>query len=680
MDFLMRLLNLEGRARQLTSELSPSAREKLDAYTRGVNSGLLEISETAPEFQRWGYRPDPWKPEHSLAVLLLQSFDQTRKSFEVDFRENTRAQNFPTVPDWVWREAGSPWDVSVLKPGEFPGSAGKAALHSPETPKQKENALFSQSTPAPDFDRDLGPWRSPPGLGSNNWALAPSRSESGKAWFANDPHLGLKHPPFWFWIHLEAPDLDVAGASLPGVPLIPSGVNRHAAWGLTNSYLDTARVFLVDEREVPGLKQERPTIQFRLWKFRLPFFFKTFRRTAQGWPILPLDAPKGKVWVLRWTGFDLSGSEISSFFDVFQAKSAAELDASLSRVGVPAFNFVFADTKGNIGYRAVGKVAYAEKAWPARIAESSWNEVLDWKTLDASEAPSLMNPSRGWIATANHRHWPEGAYRHGGFSYAEGFRGSRIEELLLAKPRHGQESLRKIQCDVQAVDARWFKPELLGKARAAYQEAGIAPLASEERVLKTLEAWDGQTARDCTACAPYRRWMEKLLEVAQWKEAALLRALRGDPAAASLGITSKLVLEKFQEALKDLAQKDPGISDPSKPLRSWGEWHRAPFAHMSELSDFSWSPLATPGDEHSVNPGTSRWTGQGWSHHQGASQRLIVEMTDPPTVHLTLAGPQEGAPDAEPAKEDGPWNRDWVGCHPEKVQFPLDWSQIPEAR
>jgi hypothetical protein len=57
-----------------------------------------------------------------------------------------------------------------------------------------------------------------------------------------------------------------------------------------------------------------------------------------------------------------------------------------------------------------------------------------------------------------------------------------------------------------------------------------------------------------------------------------------------------------------------------------------------------------------------------------------VEMTDTPTVHLTLAGPQEGAPDAEPAKSDGPWNRDWAGCRQEKVHFPLDWSQVPEAR
>lgn len=72
--------------------------------------------------------------------------------------------------------------------------------------------------------------------------------------------------------------------------------------------------------------------------------------------------------------------------------------------------------------------------------------------------PRLLEPARGWIATANQAH-----------SAGDGFAGAqsqwfgafRIEELLKSTKRADFESMKRIQCDVQAVDARFLLPRLL---------------------------------------------------------------------------------------------------------------------------------------------------------------------------------------------------------------------------
>ena len=78
------------------------------------------------------------------------------------------------------------------------------------------------------------------GIGSNNWVVAPSKSATGGALLANDPHLGISMPSIWYMNGLhcrtvgEACPYDVAGVSFPGVPGVVLGHNARIAWGATN--------------------------------------------------------------------------------------------------------------------------------------------------------------------------------------------------------------------------------------------------------------------------------------------------------------------------------------------------------------------------------------------------------------------------------------------------------------
>ena len=56
----------------------------------------------------------------------------------------------------------------------------------------------------------------------------------------NDPHLSLTLPSVWFEVHIQTPDVNVYGVTIPGSPGVIIGFNDHIAWGMTNVGQDVA--------------------------------------------------------------------------------------------------------------------------------------------------------------------------------------------------------------------------------------------------------------------------------------------------------------------------------------------------------------------------------------------------------------------------------------------------------
>jgi penicillin amidase len=658
-DFSMRLFNLGGKAHALYESLPADIKLLLSAYAEGVNRGTAEaMARGQYEFKTLGYRPEPWRAEDSIALLLLQAFDQTKESFirqidEDGYEDEWGAKAAPAL----FARAGVPWDTTILKPGEQPRGAPPARVSA--TPAAGPRAVRGPRTA--EWVRALGRGT---GQGSNSWVLAPSRSRTGHAWFANDPHLDLKHPPFWQWLNIQSPEFDLIGASLPGVPAVASGATRHVAWGITNSYLNVSRLAYVPESELgPEDPVERPWIWVRIGSLRAPFLLKRLRRTAEGWPVLPIDAPAGRAVVLRWTGFELKASDFVGVFQLPAAADVEQADAALATFGVPSWNFVFADDRGRIGYRAVGKVPANADDVPFGIPQMSLGELRGLKAfrdfLSPDEMPHVTMPARGFVATANNRQWPEGGPWHVGRAHSEGFRAFRIEELVRATPRHDLDSIRKIQCDVQAMDARFILPKLL---QALRKPQG----AREARAVEQLRTWDFVASRDCRACAAFQRWLDRILTDQDLDDTSLYRKLGEGDAEFE-----RSVREELTAALDDLHVP------PSGELPRWGDVHRAYFPHLAGDERFAAAPIATPGDDQTVDPGTSEWEGGVFHHVTGASQRLVVEMASPPRVYAVLAGPNADIDQREPDAQGGPWQR-WRDCELQLRHFPLDWAHLPQ--
>ena len=72
------------------------------------------------------------------------------------------------------------------------------------------------------------------GQGSNDWAVAGSKTASGAPLLANDPHLLVAQPGPWLEVHLRAADYEAKGAALPFTPGVILGATPHHAWGVTN--------------------------------------------------------------------------------------------------------------------------------------------------------------------------------------------------------------------------------------------------------------------------------------------------------------------------------------------------------------------------------------------------------------------------------------------------------------
>jgi penicillin amidase len=589
--------------------------------------------------------------------MLLQSFDQTKRPFQTQIDQEGWLKSHPVDAAELFKQEGLPWSTTILKEGEFTsaGMSFKTKLKS----QANEFDLLSR-----ELDTLYAGALGGIGMGSNNWVVDASRSQTGHAWLANDPHLRLNYPPFWYWVHLSAGKFDTIGASFPGVPFIVSGANQHLSWGLTNAFLPASRVSYVPEQELKDATTTRPLIWVRVWKFKLPFFFKTFRRTPGKLPILPLPSPEGKAMVLRWTGFDLKPEDFMGVLEVMKSQSVKEADQAFSKLRIPSWNFVFADDRGGIGFRAVGRIPrFGQGEIGFGISNQTLSQVETspafsnpWKP---EEMPHILNPKRGYIVTANNQHWTSTSSLNSGDGQMSAFRAFRIEELLLRTPKHDLRSNQRVQCDVQAVDARFLVPELVKVLEASHLDP------HHLNAVQALKSWDFETTPECTACGVFRLMVNRIYDANSLTASSLYRKLN-QGADEPL---KKSIVTSLDEALKD-QQYDPKVG-----LRPWKALHLNSFEHLAGPSVSPTVPVATPGDDQTVNLGTAEWNMKYLNHVDGPSHRLIVEMSQPPQVYSVLAGDNLDLEHRNLEDPKGAWQK-WIQCEQQKKVFPLDWSKV----
>lgn len=617
-DLMMRLLDLNSQAKRLWEKFPSDKKHFLEMYTKGVNEGF-KTGKKSKEFIDLNEEPSAWKGEHSLLVLLLQSFDQTRKTFFRDYEEELHKERWGLKTASLFSDDDIPWLNTILKEGEYDKGTSKI------------KTTFHAHDP-------IKLWNDFPSIfglesGSNNWVVSGAKSVHGHAMLANDPHLDLKTPVFWYWLSIKSPQMKVIGASLPGVPVIASGTNGKVAWGLTNSYYNSADSILINDLREDDVETIRPMVFFKFGFLKLPFFFKTFEKLKSGERILPLKMKSDKKLVLRWTGFSLSPEDISPLFNVHLATNVQEMDHYLSGIGIPSWNYVFADSKSDIGYRLVGKVFKHVNDIPYGVHEMTYDQFKNQEFLDKEFRPHLMNPKRGYIYTANNRHFPKDSLFQGGRAYTQSFRGFRIDELLSDK--QSVESFKNIQCDRQVVDARFLIPK-------------INKYLSDDRLMK----WNFIASDESLELPLYRRMLDLVME--RWKvnEIALYRLLDNLDEKELKDLRSI-----YLEAVKEINN------------RKWSEVLRLGFSHLSKNESWSFAPeISGVGDSHTVDPGTARWNSNKkiYEQYSGASMRMIVELTpDSPRIWLSMPGVNR----EYDTRTLGQTWEEWRNCQYKEVKF-----------
>jgi penicillin amidase len=174
---------------------------------------------------------------------------------------------------------------------------------------------------------------------SNSWAVAPSRSASGAALHASDPHLSIDQAPgLWYLAGLHSEEgLNVVGVTYAGAPFVVMGHNDTIAYSFTVASVDLIDYF--DDAPVSTLREE-----IRVKGEQTPRVLEV-KSGSRG---VMIDDKTS----LHWAGFDFEPATITdSAVRLQKAKTFDEFRSAVTGFGALDANWIYSDRAGNIGYQ-----------------------------------------------------------------------------------------------------------------------------------------------------------------------------------------------------------------------------------------------------------------------------------------------------------------------------------------
>ncbi len=658
MDAEARMLRLREAAEATLTRAGPESREWFDAYAAGVNAWLKRRGDDLPPtLKLFGIRPEPWTPVDSLGFVFLMA------------RDLSFWQGRPEEMRFEWLRRFGPERTQDL--------LGDPNLHLPPAMvamAQAEHAAVGRaataSVPAPDL-----------ALGSNNWAVGLSRSAEGLPLVANDMHLPMQLPGLWYQAHFRAPDYEVMGVTLPGVPGVVVGQNPDLAWALTNVMMDDHDLFFEEldpagERVRRGdewapIATERVEIPVR-WARPVPL---TLQATDRG-PLLPAEPTRGlPPRSLAWTAY-LQDDPLAAFLHLGRARRVADIPAGIGGFVAPAQNLVAADRDGGLLHLILGRMPrrlYGDGRLPAPGGDAAYG----WDGLrDASENPRRA-PEDDSLVTANDDTRPQPGAGPLTADFDGPARAKRIRELLGQKPRWLAADFAAMQGDAVSLFAR----ELLALSDGTY-------VGSAARAREALASWDGRMGVDGTSAlfALYEKRLTEAifgdeLDVAQVtgpvRRAWLMRILHGEMDGAWFDDVATPDVESRDAIIaKALGEAwDEGAERWGEDVSRWeyGEFHRLTLRHPLGMLPvvgrlFNRGPFPIGGSATTIAAFPLPGPGKAASVNEGPTVRWVAVAGDGDRSLAVLPGGQSGHP-LDPHYDDQ------LGLYLRGATRPVTWSE-----
>jgi penicillin amidase len=472
-DRFFRRMNWTSGTVRAAIGLSPSTRERVQAYCDGVNA---QFKRKLPwELKALGYRKhETWKPEDCVLVSRMAGYLSLAQS-----QGEVERLVIEAVQGGVSREA-----LEELFPDLLTGL---------------DDELMNLIRKVPLTDR-LVPegvrWNPalPRMMASNNWVVSGRHSASGFPLLANDPHLETNRlPNIWYEIGMSVGGKHAHGVTMPGIPVLLVGRNEALAWGVTYTFMDSVDSWIEHCRDGKYMRETADGgtewLPFRrreekiLRKGREPslvVFFDNEHGTLDGEP--PAEG-EGYRLATRWSGAEVGAESLEGGFEIFDATTVEQARAALGRLEV-SFNWVLADRQGDIGYQMSGLMPRRREGRSGLIPLPGWKRENDWQGyVPAVELPRALNPETGFFVTAN-----QDLNRYGVASPINSpmadYRVQRIEQLLTEEIASGRkltpEKLGAMQMDAHSVQAERFMKEF----------RPLLPALPPSTARQELENWD----------------------------------------------------------------------------------------------------------------------------------------------------------------------------------------------
>ena len=242
--------------------------------------------------------------------------------------------------------------------------------------------------------------------GSNGFAIAPMKTESGNAILYINPHTTFYFRPE---VHVNSEQgLNVYGAVTWGQFFIYQGFNPYCGWMHTSSNVDVSDMYAEEIKTSANgfvykynnqwlpVKQKKISLKYRngtgVQSKTITAFY-----THHG----PVMAKRGaQIISVKSNNRDMKGL-MQSWLRT-KAKGLEDYKKVMDLKANTSNNTVFADSKGNIAYWHGNFV-------PRRDNKFNWGKVVDgttsatdWKGLhNVNEIVHVYNPSTGWIQNCN---------------------------------------------------------------------------------------------------------------------------------------------------------------------------------------------------------------------------------------------------------------------------------------
>ena len=465
--------------------------------------------------------------------------------------------------------------------------------------------------------------------GSNNWAVAASRTSTGRPIMASDPHRLHGIPSLRYLVHLQAPDLDVIGAGEPSMPGVALGHNGTAAFSLTIFGADQEDVY-VYETHPEDVRLYRYGDGWRRMEIVAERFavrgaaeqMREIEFTCHG-PVIYREP--GRAYAIRSVWFEPGTGAYLASLSMMRAKTYPEFREAVRRYKAPSLNHLYADVSGCVAWLPYG-LAPIRRNWDG-LLPAPGDGRFEWDGfLPLESMPAMTDPERGWVASANERNAPpapDGVEI--GYEWLEASRAQRIEEALSRPAPHSLTASLALQTDVASLPARRLR-RLLETI-----ESNEPDFAAARAMLLD---WDERLDADSAAAALSEFWFAKRLKP------ALFAAVVADPETRALltpgdvegvlralevpGARDGLLATTLAQAYRDLIAK----LGPDPARWRWGDLHHGYFEHalsgVAPQARLDAGPYAKGGSGSTVM--CAAYRPQDFRVTIGASVRLLMDV------------------------------------------------------
>jgi len=643
-DSFFRQMDWSNNMDNEIEKFSASEMEKLHAYCQGVN---LHFSKSKPWELKLllGYKKFDWEISDILLMSRMAGFltlAQSQGEIERLFIEMVQNGATKEMLQELFPNILDDYEEDIIKKIKLKDKIVPDAV--------KWNPIIN------------------PMMASNNWVISGKKTKSKAPILSNDPHLEINRlPPVWYEISFEFGEKAAYTATMPGISSLLIGRNKEVAWGATYTFMDAIDSWIEDckegkyrkDGEWHNFKIRKETIKRKNKEAVELTFFENEHGVLEGNPF-----EEAYYLTTLWSGKYGGARSIKSGLSLWDAANVKQGMESLGGLEM-SFNWVLADTQGNIGYQMSGLLPKRKEGNSGFVPLLAWKSENDWNGFHPfQDLPKSYNPKENIFVTANENLSQYGKVNPHTIAMGT-YRSDRIKRLLNEKDDFTVEDIKKMHYDVYSIQAEVFMEF-------------IKPLLPENENGNILKKWDYCYHTNSKGAylfeQVYRALLSEIFGAIFGKNAQdFLQNETGifvdfyenfDAillAEQSVWFGKKTKTEIYRNALKEALKN---------PAKTWGEVNNFDLTNMllggklPKFLGFDKGPFPMPGGRATIHQGQV-YKSNGRKTTFAPSYRLITDMSEE-SVFTNISG---GASDRRFSKYYANDFKNWQSGKYKKIQL-----------